>query len=205
MKSEASKVLVALMLAANVTTASIAADQSDANAQRDARNIVHSWPTDARKTAETAIQKYGQPNEVTSERIIWHNNGPWKHTIVTKEETDHAFPMPHKDVMEQVIDYRVPPEKFDELAQYDGSVIAERTKGELSARCDKEEANFLALNLANDVVKGTKSVEQAREYYAQAIKDLMAGKQDPYLQKLQFKQQRRTADADRPARQASAE
>ncbi|MGH8284417.1 MAG: hypothetical protein ACRETT_01460 [Steroidobacteraceae bacterium] len=37
--------------------------------------------------------------------------------------------MPHKDVLEQVIDYKVPPDKFDDLARYDGSVIAERTKG----------------------------------------------------------------------------
>jgi hypothetical protein len=83
--------------------------------------------------------------------------------------------------------------------QYDGSVIAERTKGELSARCDKEEANFLALNLANDIATGKKTVAEARQYYARAVSDLMAGKKDPYVQKLQFSPQRRTADADRPA------
>ncbi len=49
----------------------------------------------------------------------------------------HDFPMPHPDLLEQFVDYQVPPDKFDELAQYDGSVIVERTKGEISARCTR--------------------------------------------------------------------
>jgi hypothetical protein len=196
MKRDTRVCLLALACVAVATSAG-AGEAMKGNA--DARQTIESWPTDAKKAAETTIQKYGEPDEVSAERLIWSGNGPWKRTIITKEETDHAFPMPHKDVMEQVIDYRVPPDKFDELAQYDGSVIAERTKGELSARCDKEEANFLALNLANDVVAGKKSVQEARQYYARAVSDLMAGKKDPYVQKLQFAPQRRTADADRPA------
>jgi hypothetical protein len=165
----------------------------------DARTTVQSWPKEAKKAAEMMIQKYGEPDEVTPMRVVWHDNGPWKRTIVTKEETDHAFPMPHKDVLEQVIDYRVATDKVDELARYDGSVIVERTKGELSARCDKEEANFLALNLANDVASGKKSPDEAREQYAKTIQDLMAGKKDPYVQKLQFTAQRSAADPDKPA------
>jgi hypothetical protein len=55
-----------------------------------------------------------------------------------------------------VIDYRVPIKFFTLLAQFDGSVVAERTAGELSARCHDEEANNLALNLAHDIVVGQK-------------------------------------------------
>jgi hypothetical protein len=180
--------------------AAVAVNVSAAEGMKaDAKQIVQSWPAEAKKAVEMTMQKYGEPDEATPQRLIWNDKGPWKRTIITKEETDHAFPMAHKDVMEQVINYKVPSDKFDELAQYDGSVIAERTKGELSARCDKEEANFLALNLANDIVTGKKGVQEAREYYARAISDLMAGKKDPYVQKLQFSQQQRTADADRPA------
>ena len=171
----------------------------------DARTTVQSWPKEAKKAAEMMIQKYGQPDEVTAMRVVWHDNGPWKRTVVTKEETDHAFPMPHKDVLEQVIDYRVSTDKVDDLAKYDGSVIVERTKGELSARCDKEEADFLALNLANDVATGKKSAEEARETYAQTIKALMAGKPDPYVQKLQFAAQQSAADPDKPATMKQAQ
>jgi hypothetical protein len=41
-------------------------------------------------------------------------------------------------------------------------VIAERTAGEVSARCHDEQANLLALNLTNDVVTGAKTVAEAR-------------------------------------------
>lgn len=148
--------------------------------------IIESWPETAQKSAKQTIEKYGQPQEATPTRLIWFNNGPWKRTIINKEEIDHDFPMPHKDVMEQFINYQVPPDTFDDLAHYDGSVIAERTKGELSARCDKEEANFLALNLANDVAQGTKSVEEARQFYVETIQAFMNGEKPPYTQGFQF-------------------
>src|ERR1700730_5479015 len=47
------------------------------------------------------------------------------------------------------------------LAVFDGSVLVDRTKGEMSARCEGEAANFLALNLADDIVHGRKDVESA--------------------------------------------
>jgi hypothetical protein len=40
---------------------------------------------------------------------------------------------------------KLPVELFGEIAKYDGSVIIERTRGEVSARCDMEAANFIAL------------------------------------------------------------
>jgi hypothetical protein len=66
----------------------------------------------------------------------------------------HNFPAPHTDSVESFIDYRVPVQKFTPLAEFDGSVIAERTAGEVSARCHDEQANFLALNLRDDIVTG---------------------------------------------------
>ena len=151
-----------------------------------ADQIIQDWPETAKMAAEAMIEKYGMPGEATPSLLIWYNNGPWKRTIVYKEEIDHDFPMPHKDVLEQVINYEVPPEKFDELAQYDGSVIVERTKGEISARCDKEGANFLALTLANDIVQGPKSVEEARQAYGENMMQMMQGNPPESVQKLTF-------------------
>jgi hypothetical protein len=54
-------------------------------------------------------------------------------------------------------------------------VIVERTKGEISARCDKEVANILALNLANDIIEDKRSVEEARQYYADAMMQVLKG------------------------------
>ncbi len=133
--------------------------------------------------------------------LIWYNNGPWKRTILYKEEIPHDFPKPHTDLLQQFIDYKTPVDKSDELATYDGSVIVERTKGEISARCDKEEMNFLALNLANDVATGNKTVEEARMYYAKAAMAFMNGEKDPYTQGLQFTVPHgNTGDRDMPAK-----
>lgn len=147
---------------------------------------IDKWPDTSKKVANTMMDKYGQPDEQTSSRLIWNNTGQFIHTIVYRDEVQHDFPMPHKDVLEQIINYNVPADKFDDLANYDGSVIAERTKGTLAARCDKEAANFLALNLANDIVEGKKTVDEAREYYANAIMQMLKGEKDDYLTGLQF-------------------
>ncbi|MCA1601979.1 MAG: hypothetical protein LC776_10185 [Acidobacteria bacterium] len=146
--------------------------QQKATDQQTAEQIIAGWKAKPQEVARKMIAKYGQPNEATANRLIWHNAGPWKRTELVNEEIPHRFPKPHNDMLYQAISYRVPPDKFDELAAYDGSVIVERTKGELAARCDMEEANFLALNLANDIVTGKKGVEAARKFYAEAMREM---------------------------------
>lgn len=158
--------------------------------------LTKDWPEDSKKAATKMQEQYGQPTGMTPNRIVWQNKGPWKEIIVTKDPIQHDFPMPHKDVLEQVINYEVPPDKFDDLAEFDGSVIAERTKGTLSARCDKEAANFLALNLADEIVKGKKSVEEARQAYAENIKQMLSGQKPQIMQKLQFDPPQQAGDTD---------
>ena len=164
-------------------------------------SMTSSWPDGTKEVIKKTIAKYGAPLEATASMLVWHNNAPWKRTIIYKEEVAHDFPMAHVDVMQQFIDFRVEPDKYDEMAKYDGSVVLERTNGEMSARCDKEEANFLAINLAHDVAHGKRTPDAARKYYANAVKQSMAGKMDSYMQKLQFDVPRdNTADKDMPAK-----
>ncbi|MFD2515823.1 hypothetical protein ACFSRY_18265 [Pontibacter locisalis] len=159
---------------------------TQANQNQDARAMVKDWPETAKMAANNTMEKYGQPHGITPHMLVWHDTGPFKRTIVYKEEVQHDFPMPHKDVLEQFVNYQVPADKFDELAMYDGSVIAERTKGELSARCDKEGANILALNLADDIIKDKRTVDEARQFYADAIMQMLEGQAPAYMQSLQF-------------------
>ncbi|MGI8617982.1 MAG: hypothetical protein ACR2L6_02690 [Gemmatimonadaceae bacterium] len=162
--------------------------------------MIAGWPATSREVAGWAMQKYGAPNEATATMLVWHNNGPWKRTIVYRDDIPHAFPGPHTDLLQQFIDYRVPLDRYDDLAMYDGSVVVERTNGEMSARCDKEEANFLALNLANDIATGRRTVEDARAMYAREIMAFKQGQGGPYTKALQFSVPRGgTADPDRPA------
>lgn len=153
---------------------------------KSVEEVIGDWPGYSRKTARTLLDKYGDPDEVTNQRLVWHDNGPWKRTILHREGPVHEFPIPHKDYLEQHIDYEVPPEKFDDLARYDGSVYPDRTKGELGASCHEEGANFLSLNLAHDVVTDEKTIEEAREEYAKILMKGKAGGSHEYMQGLQF-------------------
>lgn len=144
------------------------------------------WSDEAQKALEVMTKKYGPPQDKTKDMAIWYNAGPWKKTILHAKAVEHNFPKPHKDVLQQYIDYKVPVDKFTPVAEFDGSVIAERTNGQLSATCDKEEMNLLAINLANDVATGKKSVDEAREFYTKTAVRFMKGDKDQYTQKLMF-------------------
>ena len=95
--------------------------------QADVEAIFAGWPAAPKKVAEGLLGLYGPPNEVTPSRVIWHNNGPWKRTVVTPAEALHNFPTPHTDYITQTIAYRVPVEKFIEIAIFDGSCVPYRT------------------------------------------------------------------------------
>jgi hypothetical protein len=167
-----------------------------------ARNLIGNWPQVSQRAAKEMLQKYGAPDELTPTMLIWHGNGPWKQTIAHKQPIEHRFPKPHEDVLEQTIDYSVPEEKFDELARFDGSIVAKRTFGELTAYCDREAANILALNLAVKLINDELSVGEARNTFAQTMQKVMQGQSPSLTQSLQFDTPRRDiTNADRPAPQ----
>lgn len=162
-----------------------------------ASDIIRGWPKELREAAQLVLDKYGEPDEATDSQLVWRRCGEWKRIVATKAFWQHDFPAPHQDCIECFVDYQVPPERFSELAAFDGSVIAERTAGELSARCHDEEANRLALNLVHDIVVGDKTARQARNYYAQEFLDYRRGRPTPYMDKLRFTPPAgRTADPD---------
>ncbi|UJL46910.1 hypothetical protein KFZ58_02890 [Virgibacillus sp. NKC19-16] len=148
--------------------------------------IINDWNAMSKKAANLTMEQYGPPNEAISSRLIWYNNGTWKRTIVYQDEIPHDFPEPHTDVIENFINYSVPPEMFSELAKFDGSVIVERTRGEVSSRCDMEAANFLALNLMNDIVTGNSNAEEARDTLSEVMSAYMMNRPAPYAEQLQF-------------------
>lgn len=155
------------------------------------------WPEASQKAAKEMEAKYGKPNGVTSDMLIWNNNGIWLKTIVYKNEMTHNFPKPHKDVIEQWVNYSVPLNNYDELAFYDGSVTANRTNGTISARCDSEAMNLLALNLTYDIVNNSKTVEDARINYGKNAMAFMKGEKPSYTQKLNFISDKTAPDPDK--------
>lgn len=162
------------------------------------KNLV-GWPKMSLAVAADLITKYGLPQESNSRQLTWYDNGPFKRTVLHREEAQHNFPYPHKDILEQTVNYKVPPAKVADLVKYDGSLLIDRTRGELTVHCNNEPSNILTLNIADDIVKGERTVEQALAYHAQVVRGVQIGEPETYPSKLRFKSSQaasETADPD---------
>jgi hypothetical protein len=159
---------------------------------------LRTWGKASTTAARATIASYGLPNEATPSMLIWYANGPWTKTVVFKDEVSHDFPRPHADVIEQVVEMRVPVGKIDDIAAFDGSVIVKRTEGLVAARSESEAMNFLAINLAYDIARSKKTTAQARGQLARGAVAIARGDAPEYTQSLQFeKPEESAADPDR--------
>jgi hypothetical protein len=152
----------------------------------DVEALIKDWPKAPKKVAEKLLDHYGTPNEATPTKLFWYNNGPWQRTMLTSDEITHNFPTPHTDFLTQYIKYKVPPEKVSDLVIFDGSVLVDRTAGEMGVRCDHEAFNILTFNLAHDIINGEKTVDEARKFYAESAVAYVMGRDAPYVEKLLF-------------------
>ncbi|HEY6930270.1 MAG TPA: hypothetical protein VJA66_11390 [Thermoanaerobaculia bacterium] len=166
--------------------------------------LIQQWPEQSREATQLVIDQYGEPDEATDSFLVWHKRGAWKRIVASKAHHLHNFPTPHSDVVESVIEYRVPPEKLTSIDLFDGSVVINRTTGEASARCHDVQANSLALNLMHDIVIGTKTWQEARAYYGKEVLDYRRKLPTPYMDALRFQPQG-SAAADPDARILSDE
>ena len=160
------------------------------------------WPKMSIAVASDLITKYGLPKESNDRELAWYDNGPWKRTVLHRDEMKHNFPLPHQDVLEQTVNYRVPLEKVADLLKYDGSLVVDRTRGELTVHCNNERANTLTLNIANDIVIGDRNVEQALAYHAQVVRGVQIGEHETYPYKLRFKVAQQSGETADPAQEA---
>ena len=165
----------------------------------EVERIIEAWPAPQKKVAQQMLDKYGPPNEATRTRLFWYDNHPWKRTELTSDSVVHNWPAPHSDFLTQVIDYRVPPEMTHLITMFDGSIIVDRTRGEVSARCDSEAANVLGMNMVHEIVSGKKTVDEARETSSQNTAAYTLGRQAPYAEQLLFElPSEGTEDLDSP-------
>lgn len=170
----------------------------------DVDALVERWPAAPAEAAEALRARYGEPDEATTERLIWHHNRPWTRTTLLRDEIPHHFPAAHTDFLVQSVPYRVPPERVSDLARFHGSVVVDRTAGELTAHCDSEAMNVLALNLAHELIKGERDVEQAREAFAEEAAMHAVNPPSAYTVRLLFESPAADpADYDAPAVEGS--
>ena len=151
-----------------------------------AEATVSHWSTPSRLAARRLIEEYGVPDEVHADHLLWVNNSPWRRTVVSNVrpmlETDTAG----LDVVEQTVKYPLTREQAFAVATFDDRAAFDPKTGELSSRADREEHNYLRLNLADDVAQGRLRPEQARDSYASIVSFEQSGKTSPYLLGLRF-------------------
>src|ERR687884_2080456 len=155
-------------------------------AAAEVEKIIENWPAAQKNIAGQMIEKYGLPNEAMPTKLFWYGNGPWKRTELSSDAVVHNWPTVHTDFLTQVIDYRVPPEMFHLIAMFDGSILCDRTRGEVSARCDSESANVLGMNMVHEIVTGKRTVEEARKIAVESTVAYNLGGSAPYAERLLF-------------------
>jgi len=159
------------------------------------QKILPLWPKMQQEKVHEFIHKYGLPQEVGMGNVTWFNNGPWKRTTIYRQDVLHVSPTAHRDYVASTIDYRVPTEFFGALADFDGSLYPDRTAGEVTAKCDLEEMNFMALNIMHDMVTRKKTTNQALETAVEIEKAFrLRGERPLYTRGLQFTPGIQTAD-----------
>ena len=167
-----------------------------------AQKSLAGWPESTRRLGAQLMTKYGPPAEATARQVTWVGNGQWARTTLYKEGPQQNFAAPHRNVLEQAVFYKVPVDKLVPLAQFNRSLVPHLARGELVTSADSEELNFLAINVADDVVKGERTPEEARIYFAQLVRAKMIKEPERDLQKLKFtpaKGANETADVDEVA------
>lgn len=163
--------------AMNVDAAAAAIDR-----RRAAASLVGDWPAASASAARRLIGQYGAPDEVHADWLVWNGNRPWARTIVRSSPPFGSG----AGFVEQAVEYPLTMRQAAALKAFDERLVYDRRNRELSSSSEREETNFLRLNLANDIVNGRMTPDQARELFAQILRLEAAGKSSSYLEVLHF-------------------
>jgi hypothetical protein len=130
------------------------------------------------------IEEYGEPSLMEEDALVWLDNGPWRRTIVYRAAQFHADALPDKDYLQQTIRLEVPAGKAEDLKLFAKGIEVTSADGELSACSDSEKSNYLALNLAEEIIRGERSTHDAKRIFDRAERLAAAGKSSPYAEGL---------------------
>jgi hypothetical protein len=151
-----------------------------------AENIIQGWPKRARSMARVVIEKYGQPDRLSEEALVWYNNGPWQNTVVYRKARPRSLLIPNEDYLKQTISYMVPSDKINALERFNQGIVVNKVTDELSCQSESEDLNFLALNLADEIINNKRSVEDAQDFFLRTQLLSESGKTSPYMQGFRF-------------------
>ena len=181
--SVAAALLLAAGAAAGASPALETRQKMGPAATNVALDVISDWPDGSRDLAGALIDEYGAPDEIETSRLTWKSSPPWKKMTVFRDATDRG----HPDSLLRTVAYRVPVERWRALEAFGHGVEYDPVSEQLSARTDNEDTNYLALNLADEVVRGVLSSAEASALYDKTMVLLISGKSSSNTSRLLFK------------------
>jgi hypothetical protein len=146
---------------------------------------VDAWAPVAGQAAHRLMEKYGAPDEIRPAYLAWDDVGPWTRTIVFDVDVSSAGGK-DSSLIQQSVNYALGPEQVAALAAFDVRLKYDKRSGLLSALSETEELNFLRLNLADDVITGRKTPNEARADFDRTVSLSESGKTSGSMHGLHF-------------------
>lgn len=154
---------------------------------------IQDWPGVSQSQARMLIAKYGEPNGFDENSLVWYDNGEWRKTVVYRKAPQSFMGLHSRDILEQTVAYEVPDAKLADLKRFDDRIKYDKASGEISARSENENLNFLALNLADEIVSDKRSPQEARDFYRKTVELSQSGKSSAYMEGLLFQPVKKAA------------
>jgi hypothetical protein len=148
-----------------------------------AQAAIGNWTPASRLAANKLISEYGPPDHIEIGRLLWDNRGPWERTAV-QDALSYYDSDGGTENLEQSVPYAVPADKEDDLKAFSDHIRVSNGGMRLSARSTSEEENFLTINLATEILKGTRDPRAARLFYKKTLELSAAGKTSRYTREL---------------------
>lgn len=181
-------------VAACLILASSARAGALAPAPASAGSVIAAWPEKARLLAAAMIQEYGAPDEVNVAELTWRHSHPWTMLVVFRD----AQSAEHPNNLLEALAYEVPLRRWRALNAFDRGVGYDPVRKELVARAETEGRNILAVNLADEIVRGRMSPSEAAAFYDRVVELARDGKNSSSMSRFQFLPALRAAAPRRP-------
>jgi hypothetical protein len=147
------------------------------------------WPAKPRALARMLLEKYGVPDQIVPSQLSWSRQRYWAKIVVFRDPSSLG---PSGHLLESVVYGRVSFDRWQDLTLFGRGATYDPAAQELSARTDAEGTNFLALNLADEVIRGRRSAADARRFYDMTRGLSLSGKNSRYMSRLLFRRGGRT-------------
>jgi hypothetical protein len=186
MNAAARMIALGLLLAAHAPELRAQPLDDVSSAGMPPESLILLWPARSYGLARMMLAEYGQPFEASDHRLVWLENGPWKKTVVYRNPPGESVLGSEAGRLEQSVAYRVPEDKLAALARFDRQIGVDPREGRITVLSNSESVNFLALNLADEVVQGRRTAREAALFRRKLLRLRNAGKFSHYLEGLLF-------------------